>query len=121
VAHPDFAQRFPGGIIQFALLASQLPEDALEDLMIAEANGTGARDLNAGIPGQFQGEMGALDFEPGVPQEVRDGNDDEEDIEVRGCERSSGGFSEPASVPHDSPSRLESCEIWQIASSVLGL
>jgi hypothetical protein len=37
VAHPHFAQRFPGGILQFAQMAGQLPPDVLEDLMLVEA------------------------------------------------------------------------------------
>jgi hypothetical protein len=36
-AHPHFAQRFPGGILQFAQMAGQLPPDVLEDLMLIEA------------------------------------------------------------------------------------
>jgi hypothetical protein len=90
VAHPNFAERFPGGIVQFAQLAVQLPEDALEDLMIAEANGFGAPNPNRGMPGQLQGEIGMLDFEqdaadqvPAVGGAEGDSSDDEADIEVR--------------------------------------
>ena len=89
MAHPNFAERFPGGIIQFAQLAAQLPEDALEDLMIAEANGVGAPDPNRGMPGQLQGEIGVLDFEQDVADQAPvvegegDSSDDEADIEVR--------------------------------------
>ncbi|KAF8812727.1 DUF654-domain-containing protein [Phlegmacium glaucopus] len=36
-AHPHFAERFPGGILQFAQMAGQLPPDMLEDLMLVEA------------------------------------------------------------------------------------
>ena len=70
MAHPNFAERFPGGIIQFAQLAAQLPEDALEDLMIAEANGIGAPNPNLGMPGQLEGEMGVLDFEQDVADQA---------------------------------------------------
>lgn len=90
VAHPDFAERFPGGIVQFAQLAAQLPEDALEDLMIAEVNGIGGPNPNWGMPGQLQGEPGVLDFEQDVIDQAPDGgegegdsSDDEADIEVR--------------------------------------
>lgn len=90
VAHPGFAERFPGGIIQFAQLAAQLPEDALEDLMIAEANGVDAPNPNLGIPGQLQGEIGVLDFEQDAVEHAPvgggaegDGSEDEEDIVVR--------------------------------------
>lgn len=91
VAHPNFAERFPGGIIQFAQLAAQLPEDALEDLLIAEANDMGAPNPNWGMPGQLEGEMGVLDFDQGVVDQdpvvggaEGDSSDDEADIEV--CE-----------------------------------
>ena len=91
MAHPNFAGRFPGGIIQFAQLAAQLPEDALEDLMIAEANDVGAPNLNRGMPGQLQGEIGMFDFEQDVADQAPavgggegDNSDDEADIEVRG-------------------------------------
>lgn len=89
MAHPNFAQRFPEGIIQFAQLAVQLPEDALEDLMIAEANGIGAQNPDGGMPGQLQGEVGVLDFERDVVDQapVEEGtegdSDDEVDVEVR--------------------------------------
>jgi len=53
-AQPGFAQRFPGGIVQFAQMAGELPEDALEDLMIAEAMGNG--ELNRDMPGAMPGE-----------------------------------------------------------------
>jgi hypothetical protein len=92
VAHPNFAERFPGGIVQFAQLAAQLPEDALEDLMIAEADGIGANNLQRGIPGQLRGEIGVLDFEPDAANQIPvmgeqgDGSDDEADVEVRGAE-----------------------------------
>jgi len=88
VAHPNFAERFPGGIVQFAQLAAQLPEDALEDLMIAEADGIGLQNPNGGMPGQLQGEVGVLDFEPdtadqgpGVGGAEGGDTDDEADIE----------------------------------------
>ena len=34
-AHPIIQQRFPGGIVQFAQMAAQMPEDALDDLFVA--------------------------------------------------------------------------------------
>ena len=45
-AHPDFAQRFPGGIIQFAQMADKLPADVLENMMIAEVVGNEVQDRN---------------------------------------------------------------------------
>ena len=49
-AHPHFAQRFPGGILQFAQMAGQLPPDVLEDLMLVEAVNANAA---GGMPGGF--------------------------------------------------------------------
>ena len=60
-AHPHFAQRFPGGIAEFAQIAGQLPEDMLEDLMIAEV----AAGQDRGMPGQMPGEG---IFDDDVPQ-----------------------------------------------------
>ena len=65
-AHPHFAQRFPGGILQFAQMAGQLPPDVLEDLMLVEA-------INA-APGPDGGAM------PGGLENVRD--DGENAVEV---------------------------------------
>ncbi|KAL6304111.1 transcriptional repressor TCF25-domain-containing protein [Sparassis latifolia] len=53
-ANPHFARRFPGGIIQFAQLAGELPEEVLEGLMIAEA--AGGNQAEGGMPGQMPGE-----------------------------------------------------------------
>ncbi|KAL7281925.1 hypothetical protein ACG7TL_003392 [Trametes sanguinea] len=49
-AHPMLAQRFPGGIVQFAQIAEQMPE-VLEDLMVAVAG------AGADAPQQREGEM----------------------------------------------------------------
>lgn len=48
-AHPNLEQRFPGGILQFAQAAAQLPPDVLEELMLMEAMGDG------GMPGEMPG------------------------------------------------------------------
>jgi len=84
VAHPNFAERFPGGIIQFAQLAAQLPEDALEDLMIAEADGVGAPNLDGGMPGHLQGEAGMLEFEQDIAELalVAEGDDSEDEGDI---------------------------------------
>ncbi|KAF8972061.1 transcriptional repressor TCF25-domain-containing protein [Flammula alnicola] len=57
-AHPHFAERFPGGILQFAQMAGQLPPDVLEDLMLVEA---------------VNGAPGAM---PGGLDNMQDDNDD---------------------------------------------
>ncbi len=51
-ANPHFAQRFPGGIVEFAQIAGQMPEEILEDLMIEVAAGQGGRDMPGQMPGQ---------------------------------------------------------------------
>jgi len=108
VAHPNFAERFPGGIIQFAQLAAQLPEDALEDLMIAEANGIGAPNPNLGMPGQLEGEVGVLDFEQDVADQapIVVGTDgDSSDDEAREVNVFGGRVSGAVLTPHNSRSQ----------------
>ncbi|KAF9558199.1 DUF654-domain-containing protein [Agrocybe pediades] len=53
-ANPHFAERFPGGILQFAQMAGQLPPDMLEDLMAIEA-----MNNQGNMPGQFGMAEGA--------------------------------------------------------------
>ena len=93
-------------MVQFAQLAAQLPEDALEDLMIAEADGNGAPNPNGGMPGQLQGELGVLDFDQDVADQdpvveggEGDGNDDDADIEVREGNHPSSRFPEARTLP----------------------
>jgi len=79
-AHPNFAERFPGGIVQFAQFAAQLPEDALEDLMIAEANHAGIPNDGRGMPGQLDVEQDVLDQAPVVIG--AEGGDSEDDADM---------------------------------------
>ncbi|RXW11496.1 hypothetical protein EST38_g14359, partial [Candolleomyces aberdarensis] len=70
-ANPNFQERFPGGILQFAQAIAQLPPDVLEDMMLAGAmneppqggeggmpGGLNIEDLNAAVPApvMIQGE-----------------------------------------------------------------
>ena len=97
-ANPHFAERFPGGILQFAQMAGQLPPDMLEDLMAIEA-----MNNNNNIPGQFAmadgggGDMpgGHLDFgdlrvDPlaEVPEHFGEmpGLHDDQDLDIQGSE-----------------------------------
>ncbi|THH32160.1 hypothetical protein EUX98_g2009 [Antrodiella citrinella] len=92
-AHPNFAQRFPGGIVQFAQLAAELPEDALEDLFAAElaaepgvhlqGEGGGGQVMPGGLFGDVDDEPPALGEEDLDDVEDRDG-DEEEDAEEEG-------------------------------------
>jgi hypothetical protein len=66
-AHPRFAERFPGGILQFAEIAGELPEDVLEDMMIHEVIG----DAH-GMPGAMPEE----DDDATDDQEAENGNGD---------------------------------------------
>jgi len=71
-ANRAFAQRFPGGLAEFAEWAGQMPDDALEDIMIAEVNR--AAHGGEGMPGQMPGleiDFGAVD------EEVADDNNDQ--------------------------------------------
>ncbi|KIM42652.1 hypothetical protein M413DRAFT_444337 [Hebeloma cylindrosporum] len=63
-AHPHFAERFPGGILQFAQMAGQLPPDVLEDLMLVEAINAPGGVAPGAMPGGFgdmQAEMDAAE------------------------------------------------------------
>ncbi|PCH41718.1 DUF654-domain-containing protein [Wolfiporia cocos MD-104 SS10] len=52
-ANPRFAQHFPGGVVQFVQMAAQMPEDVLQDMMIAAATG---EDGGQGMPGAMPGQ-----------------------------------------------------------------
>ncbi|KAH8105420.1 transcriptional repressor TCF25-domain-containing protein [Cristinia sonorae] len=88
-AHPNFAQRFPGGIVQFAQIAGQLGEDALEDLFAAElAAEPPLQGQGAQMPGALFGlgddvdDGGVPDLAENVDEEdEEDGEDDDDDEE----------------------------------------
>lgn len=62
------AARFPGGFAQFAEIAAQLPEEVLEDFMIAEVDNPG---VPQGMPGQIPGAGGMFaDFSDDEDEEV---------------------------------------------------
>ena len=46
-ANPNFAERFPGGILQFVQVIGQLPEDVVEDMMMMEMMMGGGDGQNA--------------------------------------------------------------------------
>ncbi|KAJ2915984.1 hypothetical protein MD484_g4437, partial [Candolleomyces efflorescens] len=106
-ANPNFQDRFPGGILQFAQAIAQLPPDVLEDMMLAGAMNEGGEggggmpgglldieDLNAAAPapimvqgeapawlGAAQGEGIDWDDEGEEQVEGENGDEDEEDEE----------------------------------------
>ena len=99
-AHPHLAQRFPGGVDQFAQMVAGLPPDLLGDLMIEALDGQ---------PGGMPGGLDGLDVDadadniaefdrpnagvnPALAQEQeqvrtendeRDSEDETEDVSVR--------------------------------------
>ncbi|EKM58976.1 uncharacterized protein PHACADRAFT_249116 [Phanerochaete carnosa HHB-10118-sp] len=93
-ANPQFAQRFPGGVVEFAQVAAQMPEEVLEDLMIEVANHGGAAFEGAqhrNMPGQMPGLEGPDgDDLPDLPpvagqapaEEEDDGEEEEEEEEI---------------------------------------
>ncbi|KDQ65155.1 hypothetical protein JAAARDRAFT_28803 [Jaapia argillacea MUCL 33604] len=73
-ANPRIAERFPGGLIQFAQMAGQLPEEVLEDLLIAgamEAEEGGGRAM----PGEMPMDEFEVNFGPGVEEGGQDHGD----------------------------------------------
>ncbi|GJE99434.1 transcriptional repressor TCF25-domain-containing protein [Phanerochaete sordida] len=77
-AHPGFAARFPGGVLEFAQAAAQMPEEVLEDLMIEVANAEqGGVAFGEGAEGVMPGQMPGLelvdddlpDFQPAPGQD----------------------------------------------------
>ncbi|KAH9483302.1 Transcription factor 25 [Psilocybe cubensis] len=62
-ANPHFAERFPGGILQFAQMVGQLPADVLEDMMLVEA--AAGNGNNNAMPGGFDEEEGMEDDRAG--------------------------------------------------------
>lgn len=91
-ANPQFAARFPGGVVEFAQAAAQMPEEVLEDLMIEVANAGGAPlDEQRAMPGEMPGLEHAQDEDlPDLPQDAgqdaepgaEDEEEDEEDVEA---------------------------------------
>ncbi|KAI0337326.1 DUF654-domain-containing protein [Trametopsis cervina] len=93
-ANPQFAQRFPGGIVEFAQIAGQMPEDTLEDLMMAVVDGAQIEQDGQGrMPGQLPGEdfledqleppaavaQDAHNLEDDIDEAVVDEDEDDED------------------------------------------
>ncbi|KAF6754099.1 transcriptional repressor TCF25-domain-containing protein [Ephemerocybe angulata] len=62
--NPNFVERFPGGILQFAQAIAQLPPDVLDDMMMAQAmGGPAAGGMDAGAFAGGMGMPGGLDIE----------------------------------------------------------
>ena len=98
-AHPNFGERFPGGVVQFAQIARQLPEDELEDMMLAQVMGEQMPGQMPGQPVVFVDMMGeedagdhrrddqidnppprqALDIDPERRQDLEENEEDTED------------------------------------------
>lgn len=96
-AHPNFAQRFPGGIVQFAQLAAELPEDALEDLF-AEQLAAEPVQFQAGaqMPGGLFGDVEDEPPELGEEDLGVDGADEGDEVEGDAEEDEGEGEGEDA-------------------------
>ncbi|KAL1938621.1 hypothetical protein VTO73DRAFT_11436 [Trametes versicolor] len=75
-AHPALAQRFPGGIVQFAQVAEQMPE-VLEDMMVAlaGAGGEAFQQREGEMPGGLGGEFMVNFVDPEDAEEAEDMED----------------------------------------------
>jgi hypothetical protein len=86
------AQRFPGGVIQFAQMAEQFPEEIIEGIMAAQAvdgddafaNQPGFRAAEGGMPGAFMPDE--QDEDPTVAGLPETGNEEESDEDNDGDE-----------------------------------
>lgn len=63
-AQPQLAQRFPGGILQFAQMAAQMQPELLEDLMLAQAMDAAPPVGHGGMPGGFADTDDELEDQP---------------------------------------------------------
>ncbi|PFH47324.1 hypothetical protein AMATHDRAFT_67935 [Amanita thiersii Skay4041] len=97
-ANPEIAERFPGGILQFAQIIDQLPEDVLEDMMAQIAAGGVGVGMEGGeqpMPGGFEGDVeGRGRDDEDINEEDEDDEDDEEisSALVRGLRNIIGRF-----------------------------
>jgi hypothetical protein len=82
-AHPDFARRFPGGIVQFVQFAAQMDEGALEGMMVEVAAAAGA---GGGAEGGMPGMMPGLDVFGDEGDFVNEGEGDDDDEDEEGEE-----------------------------------
>ena len=125
-AHPVIQQRFPGGLVQFAQWAGQVPEDVLEDLFLA-VGAAGEVQLRDGeMPGGLPDGEVMVDFvdpeddededvedhpqAPAVParpppladdeeDEEDEDEDEEEEVAVRRCKSCQGLITDLNSSP----------------------
>ncbi|TFK79628.1 DUF654-domain-containing protein [Polyporus arcularius HHB13444] len=62
-AHPVIQQRFPGGVVQFAQMAAQMPEEALDDLFVAmQVAMDEQQPQDGGMPGGMPGQDVIVNF-----------------------------------------------------------
>ncbi|KAI0059339.1 DUF654-domain-containing protein [Artomyces pyxidatus] len=76
-AHPRLLEQFPGGVVQFAQVAGNLPEEVLQDLMMAQVmhDEAAPRQGQGGMPGGMPGEdMVLLDFPEEPDMEPEEGD-----------------------------------------------
>jgi len=68
--NPLLAERFPGGVMEFAQFVGQLPDEALDDLVLQFQMEAGQQQ-DGRMPGGFDG--GGIDIESGEEQGGPDG------------------------------------------------
>lgn len=83
-AHPQFARRFPGGVVQFVQFAAQMDEGTLEEMMLDVVAGAGMGE-DAGEDEDGAGALGMPGgmevYEAEFTDEEEGGGDDGEDEE----------------------------------------
>lgn len=78
-AHPRLQRQFPGGVVQFAQMAGDMPEDVLQDMMVALQEGNEEEEREGGMPGEFPDVL--LHFEePGAEGEGEEAEAEQEDV-----------------------------------------
>ena len=63
-ADPHIAARFPGGVLQFAQLIDQLPDDAVGDMILQLQGAGGGGQGDERMPGNY--EDGQVNNEPEI-------------------------------------------------------
>lgn len=109
LAQPRLQEQFPGGIVQFAQMAGNLPEEALQEIflnaqMLEEAAEQGALphgEMPGGLPGD---NFVQLDF-------GRDADVEEEDPAVRGTR---GGEALPVQVEQEDEEEEEDEDVEEV-------
>ncbi|TFY78984.1 hypothetical protein EWM64_g5026 [Hericium alpestre] len=99
-AQPALRQQFPGGLLQFAQIAGQLPEDVLDDLLMnAALQADGLQEAHGGMPGGMP-EHGMVELE--FPEDQIDAQEElgAGEVEIN-APRDQGGIHEGVGAEED--------------------